>query len=148
MIRPIFLTLLLLTGFFSPAQDTIPKIAFESSGLDGKTIKFPDPDGRLVVVNFWSVYCRVCVKEIPELNKLIYQFSSDDIIFIAVSADSKEEIQSFLSKHDYLFTTSSIDKRSFIELSKQISGSIALPFTAIIDRKGKVLYPARICRRT
>lgn len=115
-------------------------VSFTIKGLDDKTIQVPDADGRVTVINFWSVYCRVCVREIPELNKLIYEYSPDDAVFIALSADTKEEIKAFKTKIDYLFTTTYTDKRYFIDLSKLISGSIALPFTAIVDGNGKVLY--------
>jgi thiol-disulfide isomerase/thioredoxin len=118
----------------------VDSVSFSIKGLNDKAINVPDIDGRLTVINFWSVYCRVCVKEIPELNKLIYEYSPDDVVFIALSADTKEEINSFKTKIDYLFTTTYTDRRTFIDLSKLISGSIALPFTAIVDGNGKLLY--------
>jgi len=131
------LATLLNDGF---GQTTTHTVSFEITDLTGASIKIPDPQGRLVVVNFWSVYCRVCVQEIPELNKLSVGYPGGDVLFVSVASDTKEEIKDFINLHDFVFNQARTDKRSFIDLSKLITGNIALPFTAVIDSNGKVLY--------
>jgi thiol-disulfide isomerase/thioredoxin len=144
--RFLFIVFLIIVQFGFKSYSQTNNVSFKVNGLHGKQVNIPDPDGRLVVVNFWSVYCRVCISEIPELNKLNVQYTDGNVLFLSVSADTKDEIVNFLTLNEYAFEPTYTDKRSFIDLSKLISGSIALPFTAIIDGKGKVLYQQGVVR--
>jgi thiol-disulfide isomerase/thioredoxin len=62
--------------------------------FDGKRVELP-LKGRITFVNFWSVTCGPCVAEIPQLNDLFIKYNSQ-VLFLAVSPDSKERIDSFL----------------------------------------------------
>jgi len=57
------------------------------------------------VLNFWGRWCAPCVKEIPELNKLVEKYNNEDLKFIAPAITTTKEIlkNSFLPKHPFLY---------------------------------------------
>src|SRR5690242_1100079 len=47
----------------------------------------PDMKGKTIVVNVWATWCSPCRNEIPELNKLVGDYKSDKIVFIALDGE-------------------------------------------------------------
>ena len=54
--------------------------------------------GRVLVVNQWATWCVPCVKEIPDLNKLVDGFSSRGVEFIAVTSEHPRTVVDFLRR--------------------------------------------------
>lgn len=71
--------------------------------LTDNKITLKDLKGKPTVLNFWHVACGPCIKEMPTLNEIHNEFG-DKVNFIAVTFDSKEKVQKFLSKREYNFT--------------------------------------------
>ena len=57
------------------------------------------------VVNFWATWCKPCVAELPEFEKLHINYKSKKVKVILVSMDFKEEltkrVNPFLQKNKY-----------------------------------------------
>ncbi|MFB9052706.1 TlpA family protein disulfide reductase [Formosa undariae] len=72
--------------------------------------------GKVIVLNFWGTWCAPCVKEIPELNKLVEKFNSEDIKFIAPAITTTKELlkNSFLPKHPFLYDIVVIDGDDYV----------------------------------
>jgi thiol-disulfide isomerase/thioredoxin len=96
--------------------------------------------GKTVVVNVWATWCGPCLKEIPELNEMARQFSSEDVLFVALNEDdSLKEIQTMSEKkihfeYELLFNQSAAisllnDQLPFHERQ-------AIPVNAIINKSG------------
>jgi len=104
--------------------------------ISGKAYTLEDLKGKIVVLNFWFIACKPCVKEIPDLNKLVEKYSDKDVVFIGLTHDKKEPLETFLGKTKFnyniiaentevadLYEVSSypthfvIDKDSMIELA-------------------------------
>ena len=113
--------------------------SFEVPGftlIDGKQMTGDDLKGKTVIYNFWFVSCRPCVAEIPALNKLVKKYQSDSTLFIAFSFDSETRIREFLLKHEFVFQIASLSQPE-IDQIKKIG---FYPFTAIVNKKGKLSY--------
>ena len=84
-----------------------------------------------LVVNYWASWCKPCIKEIPELNKL--HQSRKDITVVGVNYDgmSGEELAIESSKLGINFPNLSSDPSSALETSRPI----VLPTTMIVDKK-------------
>ncbi|SMO44687.1 TlpA family protein disulfide reductase [Solitalea koreensis] len=81
--------------FFEKGKE-VPNEEFTT--LDGKTLRFEQLKGKVVVVNFWFTTCAPCLKEIPELNELVEKYKANDqVVFLAFSTDKKDVLERFLN---------------------------------------------------
>ena len=101
---------------------------------------FNDSD-TTYVVNFWATWCKPCVAELPEFEKMNQIYKQQKIKVLLVSMDFKEEIdkklKDFLEKNKYtseIVLLDEINGNDFInKISESWSGSI--PATLIIKPK-------------
>ncbi len=102
-----FNTSSLNSDFYSTVQELKNNKAPNFSILDqnNSLVNTDDLLGTVVVLKFWFSKCVPCIEEIPELNKLVDNYSNKNIKFYAPSVESKELAQSFLSKHIFKYNT-------------------------------------------
>lgn len=97
--------------------------------------------GKIVVFNFWGIWCKPCVKEIPQLNKLAILYSNrDDIIFLAVSSDSEKSLKKFIKKTEFEYNQ--ISYKANLKLSAKLMnlGMLAVPTHVVLDKRGNVVF--------
>ena len=107
---------------------------------DGKTVDTQKWQGKVLVVNFWASWCPPCVEEMPALDKLQQEFLQQNVLFVGIGIDSPSNIREFLSKTpvSYPIVIGGLEGSN---LSKQMGNSQgALPYTIIINAKGKASY--------
>lgn len=94
------------------------------------------------VVNFWATWCKPCVAELPDFEKIHNDYKSKKVKVLLVSIDFKEElnkrVKTFLDKTKYTAEVVLLDEvngNDFIDkISKSWTG--AIPAT-LITRKNK-----------
>jgi len=65
-------------------------IAFETDRFDGKTVMFPDDyKGKIVLLDFWAVWCPPCRDEVPNIVRTYEQFHKEGFEILGVSLDRK-----------------------------------------------------------
>jgi thiol-disulfide isomerase/thioredoxin len=97
----------------------------------------------LVVVNFWSTWCRPCVEELPYFEEVNTQWKAKKVKVLLVSLDFLNEIESrlvpFLKKKELkseVVVLNETDPNNWIDkVNPQWSG--AIPATLLINRKGQ-----------
>ena len=116
-------------------QEGMPAPAFSARTLDGKTISSSDLRGKVVVLNFWFIGCPACLKMEPKLNDFKARFTETDVVFLAMTTDSREALEKYLKKErfDYLQVA---DAR---EAMSQFSFR-GFPKNIVIDKQGKIVY--------
>ncbi len=97
-------------------------------------LEIKDFSNEWLVVNYWASWCKPCIKEIPELNKL--HQSKKEITVIGVNYDglSGEELAIESSKLGINFPNLSSDPSSALETNRPI----VLPTTMIVDKNLKL----------
>ncbi len=97
-------------------------------------LEIKDFSTEWLVVNYWASWCKPCIKEIPELNKL--HQSSKEITVVGVNYDglSGEELSIEASKLGINFPNLSSDPSSALETNRPI----VLPTTMIVDKNLKL----------
>lgn len=106
---------------------------FEYEDINGNLLKSEELKGKIIVLNFWSTGCGPCIKEMPQLNKIVEKMKDKDIIFIALASnDNKQNLKdNFLTKHKFLYQIATIKGDDY--------NVNALPTHIIIDRSQKVV---------
>lgn len=103
--------------------------------------------GKVVVLEFWGVWCGHCVENIPHLNKLADKFGPRGVEFLSISNDREKVVREFLEKTK-MSGTIALDVDSSAIERYGVSG---YPTTFIIGRDGRVLaetHPALIDENT
>lgn len=142
--------LALLAGVFSShwisktelASEPAIKAFFANSWKtpDGKVVNSADWQGKVLVVNFWASWCPPCVEEMPTLDLLQKAFLQENVLFVGIGIDSPSNIRKFLEKTPVSYSIL-IGGLEGSALSKQMGNAQgALPFTVIINSKGKAVY--------
>ena len=129
-------------GYKVNVGDLAPKINLEL--LNGKLVTNESLIGKVVVIQFTASWCSVCIKEMPHLEKEVWQrFKDNDFILIGVDLkENLEVVKNFINETEvtYPFT---IDKDgSFFE-------SFTLPKAGVtrnivIDKSGKISFLTRL----
>lgn len=115
-------------------QDTLaPHFSFID--VNGKYWNSDSLRGKVVVLNFWSIYCPGCYHELPELNKIPSQFSEDSVIFISVLFEKGSKADSVIAKHLFNYHLG-IDG---LQIHSDFYNN-CYPTHIIIDRSGMIRY--------
>lgn len=121
----------------SPAAPGDKKLApgFAIKALDGETLRLADLRGKVVVLNFWFIGCAPCRVEMPGLNKLVDEFSGQDVVFIGFALDKPEELRNFLKEVTFKYQI--VAEASAITA---LYGVSAYPTHVIINKQGQIEF--------
>ena len=103
--------------------------------------------GKVVVMEFWGLWCGYCKQSIPHLNQLADKFGPRGVEFISISSDHEKLIREFLEKTK-MSGTVALDVDSSVFDSYGIT---YYPTTDIIGRDGRILavtHPSMIDEAT
>lgn len=130
---------ILVGMLYSPQNKLKNKTAplFETVDYRGKPVSLGDLRGKVVVLDFWGVWCPHCVRMIPKLHNIKERYKKRGVVVIGLhSADGRpdqNEMHQYAQKHKINYPIW-MGKKS-IERDYMIS---TWPTMIIIDRKGMI----------
>ncbi|MDQ6418836.1 TlpA disulfide reductase family protein [Paenibacillus sp. LHD-117] len=112
--------------------------AIELIGLSGQSIALDQFKGKTVLVNFWTTWCKVCMTEMPHVQKLYdeYREQGEDVAILSVNVTSQEQsaakVRQYAEKQALGFPIA-LDERGEAAAQYRVA---AYPSTFIIDSDG------------
>lgn len=106
---------------------------------DGKPRSLAEWNGRPQVINFWATWCAPCRREIPMLNALAKDGAWPDIALIGIAIDFREDVLHYLETTPIDYTVLIGEQDGFDAARAFGMGSLGLPFTAFVDRQGRLV---------
>lgn len=108
--------------------------------LSGKTFGANELNGKIVVLNFWYTSCPPCLKEIPELNKIVQEYKGKDVVFLGLATDDVTILEEFLKEHPFDYEI--IPKATqlmmrFLEPDANGKLETKFPLHIVVNREGK-----------
>ena len=99
-------------------------------------MEFSQSRGKIVFINFWATWCKPCVQEMPSIQNLYDNMKDEDIVFLIVSRENIETVQSFIEKEQYNFPVYHLPEKDLPNVFK----TNGIPATFILDREGVIVY--------
>lgn len=119
--------------YFKQEGTSFPQFNF--TDLNGKTYTNQSVKGQTVFLKCWFILCQACVKEFPELNAFQKEYEKEDnILFISLAFDTKEELQQFLQKKPFNYAVVA-NEEAYITDTLKVD---VFPTHFIIDPQGKI----------
>lgn len=113
-----------------------PAPYFEGINIDGETIKFFDYKGKLILLDWWYVGCKPCIKSMNDIQKIHDELGQDSFTIIGMNPISRRSaIKRFERKHNYNHEV--LIPNSNIKDAYKIR---AYPTLYLIGRDGKILF--------
>ena len=111
---------------------------FELKDINGKTYKRSDFKGKVVVLDFWAVWCGPCQLTLPLLQSLEDKYGAEGVVVVGLHVDDRvpavEEIKSYLEARKVTYTnllsTYKVDEAYYV---------YAMPTTYVLDQNGVVV---------
>ncbi|WP_264554201.1 TlpA family protein disulfide reductase [Flavobacterium sp. N2038] len=73
--------------------------SFSFKDLDGNLVTNESMKGKIIVIKCWYIHCTPCIREFPQVNKLVSAYKDrKDILFVSLAEDSPEQLKTFLAR--------------------------------------------------
>jgi len=118
---------------------------FTTVTAEGKTVQLSDFKGKVVMLQFTASWCGVCRKEMPHIEKEIWQKHKDnpDFALFGIDLDEpKEKVQKFAQDIPVTYPLL-LDPQGSIFYSYAEKGA-GVTRNVIIDKTGKIVYMTRL----
>lgn len=113
-----------------------PVAAFNLKSLEGKQVTLESLKGKIVVINYWGIWCGWCVKEMPDLQKLHEKYAADpDVAILTIDNDQNPaDVPPWMKQKGYTFPVL-LDDGYVTKV-----GIHAFPTTWFLDREGRKVF--------
>ena len=136
------LLLLLMVFGFSPARgsevgERLPDFSVQT--FDGKSLSRASFAGKPLLLVFWNTWCSDCMRELPEINRLVTKYAPRGLAVLAVNTalnDNEGKARAYWNKNAYLFP-SGFDRSFELGTTFKVRG---VPTVFLVDAKGIVRY--------
>jgi len=121
------------------SEDGLQAKPFTLPSLNRQSVSLSDHKGNIILINFWATWCRDCVQEMPELEKLYrkYQGKGLSILAIALDREGQSAVETFLQKENLDLTYPILlDPEEKVARAYRLSW---VPVTIMVGQEGKII---------
>lgn len=116
--------------------DTLPDITLADK--DGKPTKLSSFGGRPLMVNFWATWCAPCRREIPLLNQLKRERSSENAEIVGIAVDFRADVLQFVKEVPLAYPLL-IGEEDGLAAAEAFGMGMAFPFSVFVDSQNRIL---------
>jgi len=115
-----------------PLKKKAPSLILRS--LDAKSYGLEEFSGKVLLLNFWAIWCPPCIREMPSMQTAYEKFKGKGLEVLAISLDSNNfvKIKEFVQELKLTFPIA-YDPKDDAKFKYEVR---SIPTTFIIDRKG------------
>ncbi len=143
LIYALLFFLIFLTTVFAQQETTqTGKRApnFQLPDIDGDQLELNSIIGKgPVLISFWATWCKPCMEELTEFNKIYIDLKDKGFRLIAISTDNEKtvaKVKPFIKSRNYTFTVL-LDTNS--DVARKYYAQ-QIPYSVIIDKDGNIIY--------
>ena len=138
-------TLFLITSIgFAQSQDSYSLVktgdkvpSFIVKTIEGKSLDVNKLKGKVVLLNFFATWCRPCMEEMPNIEKLQNRFPTTEFVIISVGREHQlAELEIFNQTKRFTFNIAADPNRKIYELF----AVKMIPRNYVIDKEGTICY--------
>jgi len=138
-----------------------PDIAAGEFAFNGKPMKLSEYKGKVVLIDFWAVWCGPCIATIPTLREWADEYKDKGLVILGLTdlegrfgsfdkekgrpvamknapvEKEKEMLQGFVDYHRINYTIAALSEKNGAAASTAY-GIEGIPTAVLVDRKGNV----------
>ena len=102
---------------------------------DGEHISMDDLQGKVVLLDFWAIWCGPCREALPHIKQVVKKFQGEPLVILSISLDANEEKwKEFITKNE--MTWPQYRDGGFTGPVSRMFSVRAIPHTFTIDADG------------
>ncbi|HEY1192784.1 TlpA disulfide reductase family protein [Flavobacterium sp.] len=118
---------------FKMEGTAFPQFSFKD--LNGNLVTNESMKGKIIVIKCWYIHCAPCIREFPQVNKLVEDYKDrKDIVFMSLAEDSQEQLKVFLARKPLSYSIIP-DMKEYMNTALQLN---SFPTHFIINKEGNI----------
>jgi thiol-disulfide isomerase/thioredoxin len=110
-----------------------PASAWAVQLSDGRTLTSEQLKGKVVLINYWAIWCPYCLKEMPVIEEFWKDHRNHGFEVLAVSVDDPpEKVAQYMKEHGYAFAAAPMDPSIYAAFGRASS----IPTSFVVDAQG------------
>lgn len=113
---------------------------FKLLDLDGKYMELKGITGEgPVLISFWATWCKPCMEELAEFNKIYNDFKDKGFKLIAISTDNEKtvaKVKPYIKSKGFNFSVL-LDTNS--EVARKYYAQ-QMPYSVMLNKDGNIIY--------
>lgn len=139
--KKVLLICCLMLGISMVAKAQMPAVALKT--IDGKEIKTDtlSNNGKPIIIDFFATWCKPCNRELSAIAEVYDEWQEETgVKLVAISIDQAQNVHKvapLVAENEWPWETVLLDPNGEL---KRALGIQMIPYTLILDGKGKIVY--------
>lgn len=109
----------------------------EAKTIEGEPVQLAGFAGKVMLINFWAVWCKPCLEEMPALWQLHRRYASKGLVILSVNLDDdRSTLRKFLKSNNLPFVF--VYSPGMGSRSAGRYGIRSIPANFLVDREGVI----------